>query len=247
QHRVRKFVLISTDKAVNPTSMMGVTKRIAERIVLELPSLRGGTDFRVVRFGNVLGSDGSVVPLFKRQLLAGGPITVTHPDVQRYFMTIPEAVELVLTAAALPAAAGRISILEMGDPVRIVDLAEQLIRLSGLEPYKDVQIVFTGLRPGEKLNEELVASGETTIPTSVEKIRLVERNGGSAANVAVALKHLVEALSAGRTADVMRAVSALVPEYVPERKPRQSPALGLRRPLILPDPAASQRAASVGA
>ena len=247
QHRVGKFVLISTDKAVNPTSMMGVTKRIAERIALELPSLRGATDFRVVRFGNVLGSDGSVVPLFKRQLLAGGPITVTHPDVQRYFMTIPEAVELVLTAAALPAAAGRISILEMGDPVRIVDLAEQLIRLSGLEPYKDVQIVFTGLRPGEKLNEELVASGETTIPTSVDKIRLVERNGGSVANVAVALKHLVEALSAKRTADVMRAVSALVPEYVPERAPRQSPALGTRRPLILPDPALAGRVAHVRA
>jgi len=236
QHGVRKFVLISTDKAVNPTSMMGVTKRIAERIVLELPSLRGRTDFRVVRFGNVLGSDGSVVPLFKRQLAAGGPITVTHPDVQRYFMTIPEAVELVLTAAALPAAAGRISILEMGSPVRIVDLAEQLIRLSGLEPYKDVQIVFTGLRPGEKLNEELVAAGEETIPTSAEKIRLVERNGGSAATVAVALHHLIDALSAGRITDLMRAVAALAPEYTPApvRLPRHSPADGLRRPTLLP-------------
>lgn len=223
QHRVKKFVLISTDKAVNPTSMMGVTKRIAERIVLELPALRVRTDFRVVRFGNVLGSDGSVVPLFKRQLAAGGPITVTHPDVQRYFMTIPEAVELVLTAAALPAAAGRISILEMGSPVRIVDLAEQLIRLSGLEPYRDVQIVFTGLRPGEKLNEELVGGGEETIPTSAEKIRLVERNGGSAANVAVALQHLIDALTAGRTADLMRAVAALAPEYVPSPAPAPAP------------------------
>lgn len=232
QHHVRKFVLISTDKAVNPTSMMGATKRIAERIVLELPSLRNGTDFRCVRFGNVLGSDGSVVPLFKRQLAAGGPLTVTHPDVQRYFMTIPEAVELVLTAAALPAAAGRISILEMGAPVKIVDLAEQLIRLSGLEPYKDVQIVFSGLRPGEKLNEELVSDGEDTIPTSAEKIRLVERNGGSPATVAIAMQHLVDALSAGRTADVMRAVAALVPEYMPERAPRQSPPLGLQRPSL---------------
>ncbi|HUC39624.1 MAG TPA: nucleoside-diphosphate sugar epimerase/dehydratase [Gemmatimonadales bacterium] len=232
QHHVRKFVLISTDKAVNPTSLMGATKRIAERIVLELPSLRNGTDFRCVRFGNVLGSDGSVVPLFKRQLAAGGPLTVTHPDVQRYFMTIPEAVELVLTAGALPDAAGRISILEMGDPVRIVDLAEQLIRLSGLEPYKDIQIVFSGLRPGEKLNEELVANGEDTIPTSVEKIRLVERNGGSPATVAVAMQHLVEALSAGRTVDVLRAVAALVPEYTPERLPRRSPPLGTLRPAL---------------
>jgi len=253
QHRVEKFVLISTDKAVNPTSMMGVTKRIAERIVLELPALRVRTDFRVVRFGNVLGSDGSVVPLFKRQLAAGGPITVTHPDVQRYFMTIPEAVELVLTAAALPAAAGRISILEMGSPVRIVDLAEQLIRLSGLEPYKDVQIVFTGLRPGEKLNEELVGGGEETIPTSAEKIRLVERNGGSAANVAVALQHLIDALTAGRTPDLMRAVAALAPEYVASapRALRWSPARGVRQPTLVelaqptphaPVPAAPRRA-----
>ena len=238
QHRVRKFVLISTDKAVNPTSMMGVTKRIAERIVLELPSLRVRTDFRVVRFGNVLGSDGSVVPLFKRQLAAGGPITVTHPDVQRYFMTIPEAVELVLTAAALPAAAGRISILEMGNPIRIVDLAEQLIRLSGFEPYKDVQIVFTGLRPGEKLNEELVGGGEETIPTSAEKIRLVERNGGSAANVAVALQHLIDALTAGRTADLMRAVAALAPEYVasPARPARPSSPADVRQPTLVQPP-----------
>jgi FlaA1/EpsC-like NDP-sugar epimerase len=248
QHRVEKFVLISTDKAVNPSSMMGVTKRIAERIVLELPALQGGTDFRVVRFGNVLGSDGSVVPLFKRQLAAGGPITVTHPDVQRYFMTIPEAVELVLTAAALPAAACRISILEMGSPVRIVDLAEQLIRLSGLEPYKDVQIVFTGLRPGEKLNEELVADGEETIPTSVEKIRLVQRNGGNGSQVATELQRLVDALCAADPAGLMRAVAALAPEYTPPpaRAPRHSPAAGLRRPTLVsvpPPPAPARRAA----
>jgi FlaA1/EpsC-like NDP-sugar epimerase len=240
-YQVEKFVLISTDKAVNPSSMMGVTKRIAERIVLELPALQGGTDFRVVRFGNVLGSDGSVVPLFKRQLAAGGPITVTHPDVERYFMTIPEAVELVLTAAALPAAACRISILEMGSPVRIVELAEQLIRLSGLEPYRDVQIVFTGLRPGEKLNEELVAAGEETIPTSVEKIRLVQRNGGSGAEVAAELQRLVDALHDADPAGLMRAVAALAPEYTPPpaRAPRHSPAAGLRRPTLLPSVPAS--------
>ena len=232
RHGASKFVLISTDKAVNPTSMMGATKRIAERIVLELPALRGETDFRVVRFGNVLGSDGSVVPLFKRQLAAGGPITVTHPHVQRYFMTIPEAVELVLTAAALPDAAGRISILEMGEPVRILDLAEQLIRLSGLEPYKDVQIVFTGLRPGEKLNEELTGCGEETIPTSSQKIHLVQRNGHDGATVASALERLMAALVTGVTGDLLDAVVTLTPEYTPERAPRRSPPLGVRQPVL---------------
>jgi FlaA1/EpsC-like NDP-sugar epimerase len=244
RHGASKFVMISTDKAVNPTSMMGATKRIAERIVLELPSLRGSTDFRVVRFGNVLGSDGSVVPLFKRQLAAGGPITVTHPQVQRYFMTIPEAVELVLTAAALRAAAGRIAILEMGNPVRILDLAEQLIRLCGLEPYKDVPIVFTGLRPGEKLNEELTGDGELSIPTSSEKIRLVERNGQDGAGVAASLDRLLSALISGATDELLNAVVALTPEYTPERRPRRSPPLGVTRP-VLTGPAHRTRSPSL--
>jgi len=144
----------------------------------------------------------------------------------------------VLTAAALPAAAGRIAILEMGSPVRILELAEQLIRLSGFEPYKDVQIVFTGLRPGEKLNEELVSAGEETIPTSAEKIRLVERNGGSPANVAVALQHLIESLTAGRSADLLRAVAALAPEYVasPAHPPHRSPAADVRQPTLVHPP-----------
>jgi O-antigen biosynthesis protein WbqV len=193
--------------------MMGVTKRIAERIALELPSLQDScTDCRAVRFGNVLGSDGSVVPLFKRQLAAGGPVTVTHPDMQRYFMTIPEAVQLVLLAGALPEAAGRISILDMGKPVRIVSLAEQLIRLSGLVPYQDVPIVFTGLRPGEKLNEELVATGEATVATTADKIRIVHRNGADGVAVSAGIDRLVEALAASDFDALMQAVTTLVPE-----------------------------------
>ncbi len=176
--------------------MLGTTKRIAERIVLELPSLRTSvTDFRVVRFGNVLGSDGSVVPLFKRQLDAGGPLTVTHPDVTRYFMTIPEAVQLVLQSAALPECAGRIALLEMGTPMRIVDLAEQLIRLAGLTPGKDIQIVFTGLRPGEKLAEELLAPGEQALTTTIDKIRVVEPGGSDGAILAQRLRHLLQLMA----------------------------------------------------
>jgi FlaA1/EpsC-like NDP-sugar epimerase len=211
----RRFVLISTDKAVNPTSILGATKLLAERIVLELPSRRAtATDFRVVRFGNVLGSDGSVVPLFKRQLAAGGPITVTHPDVRRYFMTIREAVQLVLQAAILPEAAGRIALLEMGTQVRIVDLAEQLIRLAGLTPHRDVKIVFTGLRPGEKLEEELLAPGEQAVPTSSDKIQVVERNGTQWTVLSQRLRHLVNG-SAHDDQTLLRAIATLVPEYQP--------------------------------
>jgi FlaA1/EpsC-like NDP-sugar epimerase len=225
-HAVEKFVLISTDKAVNPISVLGATKRIAERIILELPTLRqSATDFRVVRFGNVLDSDGSVVPVFKRQISAGGPVRVTHPDVQRYFMTIPEAVQLVLCAAALPEAADRVAILEMGHPVRILDLAEQLIRLAGRVPYQDIEIVFTGLRPGEKLDEELVGGGEDAVPTAVDKIRVLERNGGNGTAVEPGLERLLAVLAHGDGDDLIRAVSALVPEYVPWQAGPPLPAL----------------------
>ena len=209
-------MLISTDKAVSPSSMLGATKRIGERIVLELPSLiESQTDFRAVRFGNVLGSDGSVVPVFKRQISVGGPVRVTHPDVRRYFMTIPEAVQLVLKAAALPEAARRIAILEMGRPVRIVDLAEQLIRLSGLVPYRDIQIVFTGLRPGEKLDEQLVGNDEGSVPTSVDKIRVIERAEVDPVGLERGLEHLLQVLADGAPRDLIGAVSLLVPEYAP--------------------------------
>jgi len=210
-----KFVLISTDKAVHPSSVMGATKRIAEQVVLGWPALaKSSTDFRAVRFGNVLGSDGSVIPLFKRQMAAGQPLTVTHPEVTRYFMTIPEAVQLVLQAAALPDAAARISMLDMGEPVRIVELAENLVRLSGLEPYKDVPIVFTGLRPGEKLHEELMADREETVPTAVSKIRVVQAAPPDRHALTAGLDRLGAAAALGDPEDSLTALCELVPECV---------------------------------
>ncbi len=247
RHGVEKFVLISTDKAVNPASVLGATKRIAERIVLELPSLCAATtDFRAVRFGNVLGSDGSVVPLFRRQISAGGPVRVTHPEVTRYFMTIPESVQLVLQAAALPEAERRISILDMGQPVRILELAEHLIRLSGLEPYRDIQIAFSGLRPGEKLAEELVACSEGSVATSTEKVRIIERDGADGSAVERGLEQLRTALSHGTREELMAAICALVPEYVPwqtgERPAVVSAAPAPAVPLPAPAPVRTPRA-----
>jgi FlaA1/EpsC-like NDP-sugar epimerase len=212
----RKFVLISTDKAVNPTSVLGATKLIAERIVLDLPSLRNAvTDYRVVRFGNVLGSDGSVVPTFQRQLESGGPLTITHPEMRRYFMTIPEAVQLVLQATALHEGKGRIAVLEMGSQVRILDLAHQMIRLAGLLPEKDIAIEFVGLRPGEKLEEELVGPGEVALETSIDKIRVLERNGNHGEELARRLRHLTQMTARRDEQALLRALSMIVPEYHP--------------------------------
>jgi FlaA1/EpsC-like NDP-sugar epimerase len=174
EHGVKHVVLISTDKAVHPTSVMGATKRLAELVVLSLQN--GGTRHVAVRFGNVLGSNGSVIPIFKQQIAAGGPITVTHPEMRRYFMTIPEASQLVLQASSMDEA-GRIFVLDMGEPVKIVDLARNLILLSGLRPDEDIKIEFTGVRPGEKLYEELSTLLEDTVPTSQEKIRIFTGNG----------------------------------------------------------------------
>ena len=171
-----RFVLVSTDKAVNPTNVMGASKRAAEIVVAGLAARETATRFIAVRFGNVLGSSGSVVPKFKEQIAQGGPVTVTHPDIIRYFMTIPEAARLVLQAAAL-GESGQVLVLDMGEPVRIVDLAHQLIRLSGHAP-DEIRIEFTGLRAGEKLYEELLADSDATLPTPVPALRIARLRAG---------------------------------------------------------------------
>lgn len=201
------FVLVSSDKAVRPTNVMGATKRLAELVC----SAQG---FRAVRFGNVLGSNGSVIPLFKRQIASGGPVTVTHPEIRRFFMTIPEAAELVLQAAAL-GEGGEIFVLDMGDPVRIQDLARNLILLSGLKPDVDIKIEFSGIRPGEKLYEEVSGTDEETVPTTHSKIRIFTGPGASQERVSRCLEELRRATEARDAAGVVLALKELVPDYNP--------------------------------
>ena len=207
------FILISTDKAVNPANVMGATKRMCEMIVQHYAQV-SKTVLASVRFGNVLGPHGSVIPLFKRQLKAGGPITLTHQDITRYFMTIPEAARLVITAGAL-AEGGEIFVLDMGEPVRIYDLAENLIRLSGLTVGEDIEIKVTGLRPGEKLYEELNMDDEPTVPTANGAITVIKGVRPEVADVRVRLDELGAALPLERD-EIKRVLQKAVPTYTPE-------------------------------
>jgi FlaA1/EpsC-like NDP-sugar epimerase len=214
EHGVQDFVMISTDKAVRPTSMMGATKRAAELLIRSLQT-KGGTKFVAVRFGNVLESNGSVVPIFKEQIAAGGPLTVTHPEMRRYFMTIPEASQLVLQAFSI-GKGGEIFVLDMGEPVKIADLAKSLILLSGLRPGSDIEIRYTGLRPGEKMFEELNLQDERLVQTSHRKIRsYVSDNDLDALHIQASLRGLRQIVERQDVAHLVLALKELIPDYNP--------------------------------
>ncbi len=223
--RVKRFVMISTDKAVNPTNVMGATKRAAELYVQAL-SERSKTQFITVRFGNVLGSAGSVIPIFQEQIAAGGPVTVTDPEVTRFFMTIPEATQLVLQAGSM-GQGGEIFLLDMGEPVKIVQLAEELIKLSGLEVNKDIEIVFTGLRPGEKLYEELLIAGEGVQKTTHKEICVARSTQVDWEKLNLQLEELYQRSRVIDLEGVRRQLQEIVPEYSPaENAPcQQAPSL----------------------
>jgi|WetSurMetagenome_2_1015567.scaffolds.fasta_scaffold00078_34 FlaA1/EpsC-like NDP-sugar epimerase len=212
---VERFVLVSTDKAVRPTNVMGATKRVAELIIQSISGSQR-TRLMAVRFGNVIGSSGSVIPLFQEQIVRKGPVTVTHPEVTRYFMSIPEAAQLILQAGAM-GKGGEIFILDMGKPINIAEMARDLIRLHGLEPDRDIAIEYIGLRPGEKLYEELITEGEGIVPTSHKKIMVLR---GNSFPPEVMLKRVNELLAVARLYDdsaIRRKLREIVPEYTPER------------------------------
>jgi FlaA1/EpsC-like NDP-sugar epimerase len=213
ENGVDKFVMVSTDKAVNPTNVMGATKRFAEMYTQSMNQLEGGhTKFIATRFGNVLGSNGSVIPLFKKQIERGGPITVTHPEITRYFMTIPEACELVLEAATM-GGGGEVFVFDMGESVKIINLAKKMITLSGLRVDRDIEIKFTGLRPGEKLYEELLNNNENTLPTHHPKILKATLNTPSYSFMEIQASDLERILHEGDNNDLVAKIKDVIPEY----------------------------------
>jgi FlaA1/EpsC-like NDP-sugar epimerase len=217
-HHVERFVLISTDKAVRPSSIYGATKRLAEMIVLHA-ARESQRAFTVVRFGNVLGSRGSIIPIFKQQIASGGPVTITHPDMFRFFMTIPEAVYLVLQAASMENG-GETFVLNMGEPIRILSLAEDLIRLSGLEPHRDIEIAFTGVRPGEKMTEELWEEGTPLLKTPHPDIFCLD---SEVSFPGPSLPQTIESLSASAHSDDTDAIVDLLDELIPGSSIREAP------------------------
>lgn len=214
KYKTKKFVMISTDKAVNPANVMGASKRMAEIYVQSLNKVAGNnTEFIVTRFGNVLGSNGSVVPLFKKQIEKGGPVTVTHPEIIRYFMTIPEACQLVLEAGIM-GSGGEIFVFDMGEPVKILDLAKRMIVLSGLQPGKDIEIKFTGLREGEKLYEELLTTGENELPTHHPKIKIAKTVTYDHCTINKELIYFKETVSQSNRMEIVRFLKRQIPEYI---------------------------------
>lgn len=214
KYKVNRFVMVSTDKAVNPTNVMGASKRTAELFVQSLQNSEGNTTkFITTRFGNVLGSNGSVIPHFKKQIQKGGPVTITHPDIIRYFMTIPEACELVLQAGTM-GQGGEIYVFDMGEPVKILDLARRMIKLSGYTPDIDIEIKFIGLRPGEKLYEELLSNNATTIPTHNEKIMISKDPSLGFDEVEILCKQIIKAAVRRDKLQVVRLLKDIVPEFI---------------------------------
>jgi FlaA1/EpsC-like NDP-sugar epimerase len=213
KYKVNRFVMVSTDKAVNPTNVMGASKRTAELFVQALQHTEGNTTkFITTRFGNVLGSNGSVIPHFKKQIEKGGPITITHPEIVRYFMTIPEACELVLQAGTM-GQGGEIFVFDMGEPVKILDLAKRMIKLSGFEPETDIKIVYTGLRPGEKLYEELLSDNAKNLPTHNDKIMISKDPNMEYNDIELLANQVTKAAVRRDKLEVVRQLKIIVPEF----------------------------------